>query len=234
MESTKRVSVHIKLSAEFLEVMKAEKGRAEDNREHLPVGLQERRRPDRNVPVGEVVARLGPTFVGGRANATLARRLSRDLDAEVTSDKFAMRFPPRQDLVSSRGALSRRRDRRDPTETGGDRRTPPLSSPRPVHYTHGQAGGPDDSMVRACGSAVLKGSAGSGGRACQRRHATLGDGLERETAAISGGRTAGRDGDSSAWECRPSTCARPPISGLLDSRPPVTSGARIPSGPVLS
>jgi hypothetical protein len=40
MASTKRVSVHIKLPSEFLEVLRAEKERAEDNREHLPVGLQ--------------------------------------------------------------------------------------------------------------------------------------------------------------------------------------------------
>jgi ATP-dependent Lhr-like helicase len=38
------------------------------------------------------------TFAGGRANAALAFRLSRDLDLRVSSDNFAVRFPPQQGL----------------------------------------------------------------------------------------------------------------------------------------
>jgi ATP-dependent Lhr-like helicase len=34
------------------------------------------------------------TFAGGRANAALAHELATRLDAKVTSDNFAVRFPP--------------------------------------------------------------------------------------------------------------------------------------------
>ena len=63
------------------------------------------------------------TFAGGRANAALAHELARRLDVRVTSDNFAVRFPPRQ----SDARLIEQRDPRPGRESTPGQLVPPAS-----------------------------------------------------------------------------------------------------------
>jgi ATP-dependent Lhr-like helicase len=77
------------------------------------------------------------TFAGGRVNLALAHELAQKLAMRVTSDNFAVRFPPDQGLDVAEPAL------RDLCATDPARIVPPVSEPALVGLKFSECLPPD-------------------------------------------------------------------------------------------